>query len=111
MAAKEYRELIYKRPYAGKGQEPESPEFIVIVHAEEFERYKADPSSVSLVEVVDACEVFVSHNRTHTGKLEHATNAQLEDVFGSHKFEDVFGFMCEHGHITVPPKQGDFRRT
>lgn len=109
MASKEFCELLYKRPYTGKGQEPETPEFIVLVLPSEFERWKAHPNEVALVEVVDAMEVFVSRNRAHTGKLEHATKAQLQDAFGSDKFEDIFAFMAAHGHLTKPPKHADFR--
>lgn len=109
MACKEFCELLYKRPYTGKGQESETPEFIVLVLPSEFERWKAHPNEVALVEVVDAMEVFVSRNRAHTCKLEHATKAQFQDAFDGDKFEDIFAFMAAHGHLTNPPKHADFR--
>ena len=52
-----------------------------------------------LVEVVDAFEVFISKSRTHTGVLERPSHAQLQDAFGSHKFEEVFAFMAQRGHL------------
>lgn len=58
-----------------------------------------DPHEVPLVEVVDAWEVYVAKSRAHTGVLERPSHAQLVDAFGSYKFEDVFAFMAQHGHL------------
>lgn len=60
---------------------------------------KIDPNEVPLVEVVDAWEVFIAKSGTHTGVLERPSRAQLHDVFGTHKFEDIFTFMSQHGHL------------
>jgi ribosome maturation protein Sdo1 len=110
MAHKEYSELLFKRPYTGVGQEPETPEFVVLVLPEEFQLWKADHSKVPLVEVVDSMEVFIAEHRAHTGKLQHPSNAQLDDAFGTHKFEEIFAIMAEQGHLIHAPKHADFRR-
>ncbi len=57
-----------------------------------------------LVEVVDAWEVFIAKSRTHTGVLERPSRAQLHDAFGTHKFEDIFAFMAQHGHLHAAGK-------
>lgn len=33
-------ELLYKHPYEGKGNDPESPEFIVRIYPDKFEQWK-----------------------------------------------------------------------
>lgn len=38
--SKQYSQLLYRRPYAGKGAEPETPEFIIRVFADEFKEWK-----------------------------------------------------------------------
>jgi ribosome maturation protein Sdo1 len=51
-----------------------------------------------VVEVVDAPEVFIC-DHGHTGKLSRPTKAQLEDAFHTTKFDDIFQFMAQHGHL------------
>ena len=115
-------ELLYKRAYAGKGQERETPEFMVRVNADAFKKWKAskigvylasqsfivvklytvleiDPKEVPLIDVVDAWEIFIAESHAHTGVLERPSHKQLKDAFGSHKFEDIFSFMAQHGHL------------
>lgn len=40
-------ELLYKRPYTGKGKEPETPEFMVRIFPDEYKRWKASKFSES----------------------------------------------------------------
>jgi ribosome maturation protein Sdo1 len=95
-AHKDHAELVYK-------------EFIVIVFASEFEKWKKSPNEVPVVQVVDAPEVFVSENGGHNGKLMHARSSMLQDAFGSDKFDDIFHYMAEHGELRNAPNKADFR--
>eukprot|EP01039_Chlorochromonas_danica_P004980 gene4980-5468_t len=92
--------LLYQRPYTGVGNLPETPEFIIRVKIEDYNRWIKDPHSVALVEVVDAWEVFVTKtSRAHSGTLERPSRQELEETFGTSDFETIFKFMVENGHI------------
>ncbi len=116
--SKQVSELLYRREYSGKGGEPETPEFMIRVFPDEYKQWKkgmyelpsivyalvlsflsTDPHSIALVQVVDSFDVFHGKAHAHTGTLERPSNTQLKDAFGSSKFEDVFAFMSEHGHL------------
>jgi hypothetical protein len=58
-----------------------------------------DPNEIPLVEVVDAWEIFVGHARGHVGSLQHPSNDQLIDAFGSTNFDDIFDFMAKNGYV------------
>lgn len=65
------------------------------------------PSEVPLSEVVDAWEIYVAKGGAHTGHLERPPHQLLQEIFGSTKFEDIFSFMAEHGHLDECPRHGD----
>lgn len=68
-----------------------------------------DPSSISLVEVVDVPEVFIADTRAHTGHLQRPSRQQLLDTFDTFHFEEIFAFMCDHGHLQPAKHHGDLK--
>ena len=56
----------------------------------------ADHASIALVEVVESYEVYIG---ARTGTLQRPSHEQLNEVFGTHKFEDIFEFMSTHGQL------------
>lgn len=49
--------------------------------------------------MVGAWDVFVSKTKHHNGALERPSHHDLQEVFGTTNFEDIFRFMAEHGHL------------
>jgi hypothetical protein len=46
--SKVFCELLFRRPYSGKGGDPETPEFIIRVFPDEFKQWKkGNPISIS----------------------------------------------------------------
>lgn len=68
-----------------------------------------DTSSVPIVEIVDAAEVFITESGRHTGLLARPSKTQLLDVFGSDKFDDIFAFMVQHGQLKNAGKHAGLR--
>jgi hypothetical protein len=67
----------------------------------------ADPTEIPLTQVVDSWEVYVAHSGAHSGVLDRPSHDLLQEVFGSIKFEDIFAFMAEHGHVKESTRGGD----
>eukprot|EP00388_Colpodella_angusta_P025189 GDKK01001773.1.p1 GENE.GDKK01001773.1~~GDKK01001773.1.p1 ORF type:complete len:126 (+),score=29.51 GDKK01001773.1:77-454(+) len=94
-------------------------EFIMIVNAPEFKKWKDGDTSIPLTEVVDSFKVF--HSVTgHQGHLGEASKQQLETTFGSSKDFDVAEKLLKDGtaqnadrldddHLVKNLSHGDFR--
>ncbi|OMP82556.1 SDO1-like protein [Diplodia seriata] len=77
-----------------KGKEDD---FIIFVESEKAVKdWKAD-SSVPLAQVVNGWKIFVTHKHGNQGILDTASNAMLENEFGTHKEEDVVKQILEKG--------------
>lgn len=103
MAEKQVTQLIYQR------KDPKSCEFIILVHPEDFKQWKANPSQIAVSQVVDAAEVFVVREGGHSGLFDRPRDSELEDIFGSKRFDDIFQFMAEHGECKTLGSHADFR--
>lgn len=67
-----------------------------------------DPTSIPLIEVVDAWEIFTGPtNKAHTGRLGRPSNAQLMDAFDTTNFESIFKVMAQKGHLQSAGKHGN----
>ncbi|TRM68212.1 ribosome maturation protein [Schizophyllum amplum] len=78
-------------------------EYIIIVNADEYKQYKEGDTTIPLVEVVDAFEVYFS-NQGNQGILGRASKQQLEAVFGTARDDDVVKKIIEDGHARVGEK-------
>ncbi|KAF2996522.1 hypothetical protein E8E13_006218 [Curvularia kusanoi] len=99
--------MHYKGPITGDDY------VIYITSAEAMRNWKND-RTIPLVDVLDAFFVFVSHKHGAQGLLDHASNAQLESEFGTHKIEDVVQKILENGQVIQnksSEKQGDRNST
>lgn len=65
-----------------------------------------DPTEIPLTRVVDSWEVYTAQTRAHTGVLDRPSHHLLQTIFGTTKFEDIFEFMANHGHVKECPKRG-----
>lgn len=74
-------------------------DFIVFVNdPEELKKWRND-KSIPLAEVVAGWKVFVTHKHGAQGKLDTASNASLENEFGTSREEDVVQKILEEGAI------------
>ncbi|KAL1739994.1 ribosome maturation protein [Schizophyllum fasciatum] len=78
-------------------------EYIVIVNADEYKRWKDGDKTIPLVEVVDAFEVYFS-NQGNQGILGRASKQQLDSVFGTTKDDEVVTKVLEAGITRVGDK-------
>ncbi|CDZ98770.1 Ribosome maturation protein SBDS, N-terminal [Phaffia rhodozyma] len=72
--------------------------FVIFVNVEEYKKWKAGDTSIPLVEVVDAFDIFFS-NQGPTGKLGKASKQQLENVFGTAKDIDAAEKLLKLGSV------------
>ncbi|KAF1973630.1 shwachman-Bodian-diamond syndrome protein [Bimuria novae-zelandiae CBS 107.79] len=90
-----------------KGKEDD---FIIFVDsADAFKEWKKD-SSIPLAQVVSGWKVFHTNKQGNQGILDGASNAQLENEFGSSKEEDVVKAILEKGdvqEVDAKERQGD----
>ena len=91
--------------YKGKDND-----FIIFVDsAEAVKEWKKD-SSVPLAQVVSGWKVFHTNNHGNQGILDTASNAQLENEFGTSKEEEVVKAILEKGDVQesdAKERQGD----
>ncbi|KAL0264340.1 hypothetical protein SLS55_000288 [Diplodia seriata] len=86
-----------------KGKEDD---FIIFVESEKAVKdWKAD-SSVPLAQVVNGWKIFVTHKHGNQGILDTASNAMLENEFGTHKEEDVVKQILEKGDTQSVEEKG-----
>lgn len=65
--------------------------------------------SIALLEFISVPEVFISENSGHAGTLGRPSNELLVEAFKSSKFEDVFAFLAEHGHLQASGHHANLR--
>ncbi|KAI5781828.1 ribosome maturation protein [Geopyxis carbonaria] len=87
-----------------------SETYIVMVSSPaDLEAWKAD-SSIPLAQVVDGWKVFITHKQGAQGIMDAASNAALENEFGTSKEEEVVQKILRDGSVQVktnPERQGD----
>ncbi|KAF2100310.1 DUF1960-domain-containing protein [Rhizodiscina lignyota] len=88
----------------------DNDDFVIIVQdIEQVKKWKED-KSIPLVDVVDSFDVFCTHKQGVQGKLDRASNAELENEFGTHKEDDVVKMILEKGNLQETKghgRQGD----
>ncbi|KAH7138420.1 putative RNA binding protein [Dendryphion nanum] len=88
----------------------ETDDFIIFIEsAEELEKWKKD-SSIPLAQVVSGWKVFVTHKQGAQGVLDTASNATLDQEFGTTKDEEVVKIILEKGNVQSSDskeRQGD----
>ncbi|KAI4522383.1 hypothetical protein K525DRAFT_361694 [Schizophyllum commune Loenen D] len=78
-------------------------EYIVIVNADEYKRWKDGDTTIPLVEVVDSFDVFHS-GQGNQGILGRASKQQLDTVFGTTKDDEVVAKILKDGQTRVGDK-------
>lgn len=68
-------------------------EFVAMVNAAEFKKWKSGDTSIPLADVVDSFDVFHSNQ----GILLRPSRQQLENVFGTSKDVDVLTTILQNG--------------
>ncbi|KAK0461728.1 ribosome maturation protein [Desarmillaria tabescens] len=75
-------------------------EFCLLVHTEEYKKWKGGGDSIPLTEVVDSFQAFHS-GQGPQGILGKPSNQQLDTVFGTSKDVDVALIILEKGRHQV----------
>ncbi|KAF8622088.1 hypothetical protein AX15_007232 [Amanita polypyramis BW_CC] len=79
-----------------KPEHDKPDEFIVIVNPAEYRKWKAGDTSIPLSEVVDSFQVFHSSQGAQ-GLLGTPSHQQLDNIFGTHKDNDVVSVILQKG--------------
>ncbi|KAF2864825.1 shwachman-Bodian-diamond syndrome protein [Massariosphaeria phaeospora] len=94
-----------------KGQDDD---FVVFAEsAEAVKKWKED-SSIPLAQVVNGWKVFVTHKQGTQGILDAASNASLDNEFGTHKDDEVVKLILQKGTVQESEnkeRQGDTNLT
>jgi ribosome maturation protein Sdo1 len=74
-------------------------DFIVFVDSEEaLQKWKGD-RSIPLAQVVNSFKIMVTHKHGAQGQLDEASNASLENEFGTKKEDEVIIKILEQGQL------------
>ncbi|KAG7447546.1 DUF1960-domain-containing protein [Guyanagaster necrorhizus] len=71
-------------------------EYCLLVHTDEYKKWKAGDSSIPLADVVDSYQAFHS-GQGPQGILGKPSNQQLDTIFGTSKDVDVAQIILEKG--------------
>ncbi|KAF2401743.1 putative RNA binding protein [Trichodelitschia bisporula] len=86
--------LVAKVHYQGTDDD-----FVVIAESvEAVQKWKGD-KTVPLVDVVNSFQVFCTHKQGIQGQLDRASNAALENEFGTKNEDDVVKMILEKGDV------------
>ena len=78
---------------------PSGEDFVVMVDsAEDYQKWSSD-KSIPLAQVVSSFQVFTTHRQGAQGKLETASNAVLENEFGTSKEDEAVLQVLEKGTL------------
>lgn len=103
-------QVVY-RPEVHPSQSHHPPEFIVLVEEESYLKWKSDPSSVALVNVLASSKdpvTLINHGQTglrgKPSKQELADNLGSEDPFLAAEFVLKHGKLCKPGDMKTSNK-------
>ncbi|EKG18350.1 Ribosome maturation protein SBDS [Macrophomina phaseolina MS6] len=86
-----------------KGKEDD---FIIFVDSHKaVQDWKAD-RSIPLAQVVNGWKIFVTHKHGNQGVLDAASNAALDNEFGSHNEDEVVKQILEKGEVQSSEESG-----
>nr|CEG03807.1 unnamed protein product [Fusarium acuminatum CS5907] len=82
-----------------------------IVYVDDDEAYKKwrNDKSIPLVHFVSAFKIFVTHKQGTQGALDTASNAELDNEFGTHNVDEAISTILEKGSsadVTMWDRQG-----
>ncbi|KAI9728308.1 MAG: hypothetical protein M1834_007712 [Cirrosporium novae-zelandiae] len=76
-----------------------SEDFVVFVdHPDELKKWKSD-KSIPLAQVMSGFKIFVTHKQGSQGVLDGASNAILDNEFGTHNEDEVITKILEGGLV------------
>jgi len=79
-----------------KGNEDD---FVILVESVEAVKKWKEDKTIPLVDVVNSFDVFATHKHGAQGELNRASNALLENEFGTKNSEDAVKMIIEKGQI------------
>jgi ribosome maturation protein Sdo1 len=79
-----------------KGNEDD---FIILVESADAVKQWKEDKSTPLVDVVKSFDVFTTHKHGAQGELNRASNALLENEFGTKNVDDVLKIVIEKGQL------------
>lgn len=79
---------------------------VLMVDEEYYQKYKKDPSSVAIAQVVTSFDVLKFDLPGSEGNMSRPSNNELEQVFGTKNDMKIVEFMLEMGELHGTMKQG-----
>ncbi|PQE11496.1 Ribosome maturation SBDS N-terminal protein [Rutstroemia sp. NJR-2017a BBW] len=82
---------------------------VYVTDADLLVKWRND-KTIPMAEVIDSYKVFVTHMHGTQGIYDHASNAELESEFGTHKIDEVAEIILQDGSIIQnksSSKEGD----
>jgi len=73
--------------------------FVFLDSVEDFKKWLTD-SSVPLAQVVNTFQIFCTHRHGNQGLYDHASNADLDNEFGTHVDVEVIEKILRQGTLT-----------
>jgi len=78
----------------------ENDDFIVFIDDQDsLRKYKDGDKTVPLADVVQSFKIFVTHKHGAQGTFDGASNATLDNEFGTHEAEEVIKKILEKGTV------------
>jgi len=78
----------------------ENEDYIVFIDDQDsLKKYKEGDKSVPLADVVQSFKIFVTHKHGAQGTYDGASNATLDNEFGTHEPEEVIKKILEKGTL------------
>jgi len=74
------------------------PCFLLMVDEQAYKKWKSD-NQVPLIDVVENWGVQVIRDGGHTGKMEHPSNQELEDIFKTSDTTEVIRHILREGEL------------
>ncbi|KAE9988826.1 hypothetical protein EG328_007430 [Venturia inaequalis] len=81
-------------------------DFIILVESEEAVKKWKEDKTIPLVDVVQSFDVFTTGKHGAQGELNRASNAVLENEFGTKNSEDAVKAIIEKGQVQEVQSSG-----
>lgn len=78
---------------------------VFVSNEEQYEKWKTD-SSIPIVNVVAAFQVWTTGNKGVNGELNEPSNLQLDTDWGTHKVDEIIPKILKHGEVKGSGKLG-----
>ncbi|KAK9765148.1 hypothetical protein K7432_006758 [Basidiobolus ranarum] len=77
-------------------KEKSDSEFSIYINPDVYTQWKSD-KSISMTEVVQSFNIYITRNGGNTGIVEAPSNQELETVFGTSNETTVVEYILNHG--------------